>query len=52
MAGLRQRLANLFLDLAKMQGSRREAAAAAGRGCVQNGSGCSVASGAVAVQTV
>ena len=34
MAGLRQRLANLFLDLAKMQGGGggQRAAAAAGQG--------------------
>lgn len=55
MAGLRQRLSNLLLDLAKMQGSHREApAAAAGRGRVQgHNHGCSGSSpSAVAVQTV
>lgn len=60
MAGLRQRLSNLFVDLVKMQGCRREVPAAAGRGREQQhgGGGCrthggvSAAGTAAAVQTV
>lgn len=53
MAGLRQRLANLFLDLAKVQGGGAQRAAAAGldRGR-RDGSGGVAVPVSEAVQTV